>query len=379
MKILIKHNDSQKGGELKRLNAYGGCGYYRVIKVAEQLKKEHDVTVWGTEWADKFEELGKDEEKFYSWIAQEFDVVWIHFIDNPRVFAWLKVACDKYGTKIVMDIDDNFLDVPSSNPAHKVIKKGEGKRAELTTILSFCDALTVSTVPLKEKLYTHFKEVTGVEKKVFVIPNYNDIKDWNFKPVEKGDGIVIGYIGGLSHHGDLKMIWSALQEVLTKYPNVSLQIIGQYTHKEGIKMVKKWAQDLRNRVLLVQPSATFLDYPLWISQMPWNIGIAPLVDDKFNNCKSHIKWMEYSMYEIPVIASNVYPYSKDVLGTKTIEDGVTGILANQDEWVDKLSMLIENKELREKIGKQAKEYIKNNWQYDQHKRILEVAEEISSL
>lgn len=379
MKILIKHNDAQKGEQYRKLNAYGGCGYYRVIKVAEQLKKEHDVTVWGTEWKDKYEEFG-DVEKFYNWIAEEFDVVWLHFIDDGRVFSYLKTALDRYGKKLVMDIDDNYLDVESTNPAYKYIKAGEEKRAELTTILSFCDALTVSTLPLKEKLFNHFKERFDIDMPIFVIPNYNDVKDWNFEPVKKGEnGIVIGYMGGISHHGDLDMVLPAIKNVMKKYDNVGFQLIGQLTHEHAKKVFSGWSQKLRKRILLIQPSATFFDFPRWMSQMPWDIGIAPLTNSKFNQSKSHIKWMEYSMYEIPTVASKVYPYYKDILGIKTIEDGVTGLLCENGEWEEKLSLLIEDEILRKKIGKQAKEYVLKNWQYDDAKRILDVAREIESL
>lgn len=376
----MKHNDSQKGSQYKKLNAYGGCGYYRIMKVAEQLKPEHDVTVWGTEWQDKFEEFDKDEEMFYTWIATTFDVVWIHFIDNPRVFAYLYAAMNKHSKKIVMDIDDNYLDVDSTNPAAKIVGRGTGKRAELSTILSFCDALTVSTVPLKEKLQAHFKEVHNVDVPIFVIPNYNDIKDWNFTPIEKPDGLVIGYMGGISHHGDLDMVLPAIKEVMTKYDHVGFQLIGQLNHDAAKKVFKGWSQKLRKRILLVQPSATFLDFPWWMSQQPWDIGIAPLTKSKFNECKSHIKFMEYSMYQIPTVASRVYPYYMDVLGIPTITDTETGVLAENGQWVEKLSKLIEDKEYRELLGKNAYIHVKDNWQYkDAKARILEVANEISSL
>lgn len=380
MKILKTHNDAQKGGDFKKLNAYGGCGYYRCVKIAEQLKPEHKVTVWGTEWYDKFEEMGKNEEMFYTWISREFDLVWMHFIDNPRVFAWLKVALQREGKKLVMDIDDNFLDVEKTNPAYKVIKKGQGKRAELATILASCDALTVSTLPLKIRLQEHIKAVHNIDIPIFVIPNYNDVKDWNFEPVEKPEGLVIGYMGGTSHHGDLDMVLPSIKEVMEKYDHVGFQLIGQLNHEQAKKIFKGWSQKLRKRVLLLQPSSTFLDFPWWMSQQPWDIGIAPLETNEFNKCKSHIKWMEYSMYEIPTVASNVYPYSKDILGKKTIEDWVTGMLCEDNEWVDKLSTLIEQPELREKLGKQAKKYIIDNWQYkDAKKHILSVVKELKSL
>lgn len=74
--------------------------------------------------------------------------------------------------------------------------------------------------------------------------------------------------------------------------------------------------------------------------------------------------MEYAMYKIPTIASRVYPYFMPIEGKEIITDGENGLLVKDDEWFDAFEKLILDKELRIKLGENAYEYIKKNWQYD---------------
>lgn len=86
------------------------------------------------------------------------------------------------------------------------------------------------------------------------------------------------------------------------------------------------------------------------------------------------------MCKIPTVASPIYPYHKDVLGLPTIIDGVTGVLPKEDEWFEKLSMLIEDKALRRRIAAYAYDYVADCWQYkDTKKHILKVVKEIGKL
>ena len=48
MKILMNYSDWGSTPERKKQNTYGGVGYYRIVKVAEQIK-DHEVTVVGKE------------------------------------------------------------------------------------------------------------------------------------------------------------------------------------------------------------------------------------------------------------------------------------------------------------------------------------------
>lgn len=379
MKILKLHNDWNRTEETKKNNSYGGCGYYRTLKVAEQLSPEHEVTVWGREWSDTAKEYAT-VENFYDSIFSQYDIVWTHYTDNEVLFSWMYVAAQKHDVKLVMDIDDNFFDVHKSNPAYKAISKGKRRKYTLATILAHCDALTVSTIPLKEKLVEHIKTVHNIDIPVFVVPNYNDVTDWNFPPTKRGENVTIGYMGSVSHDDDFFMVMPAIKTILEKYPKVVFQLMGQFTHTKAHKVFKGWSNELKDRVYMINPTSQFSDFPFWLSLQPWDIGIAPLIESDFNKCKSHIKWMEYSMFGITTVASKVYPYYKDILGKETIVDGETGLLCKEGEWVEKLSKLIDNKELREKLAKNAYDTIVKNWQYkDAKQHILKVVEQIKEV
>ena len=71
--------------------------------------------------------------------------------------------------------------------------------------------------------------------------------------------------------------------------------------------------------------------------------------------------------EIPCIASDVYPYREPVDGTPAIEHGETGYLVKtKKEWVETLQKLIDDKDLRKKIGDNAYNAVKKDWQYKDH-------------
>lgn len=383
IKILKIMSDWSSSPERERLNSWGGYGYYRTIKIAEQLEPEYEVNVWNREFKDKSKELGT-AEAFYKYIFETYDIVWLHQTDNDLTFAWLRSMATHFKKKLVMDCDDLFLEVDKGNPALKKLGRHklnrDNKRAMLATNMSFCDALTVSTVPLKKKLQAHIKATQNVDIPIFVVPNCNDIADWNYKKVEE-KGVVIGYAGGLSHNDDLDMVLPAIKTIMEKYPDVRFQMMGQMDIAKAKKIFGKWKQSLRNRILLMNATKTQPEYPAYLAEQPWNIGIAPLIPSPFNESKSHIKWMEYSSYKIPVVASRVYPYYKDIFGVPTIEHEETGLLCDTTEdWINNLSRLIESEDLRKKLGENAYNAVIKNWQYkDWKNRIIEVVDAICVL
>lgn len=380
IKILKIMSDWASSPERKELNSYGGYGYYRTLKIAQQLEPEYEVTVWNREWDDTYKKLGS-AEAFYKYIFTTYDIIWLHQTDNDLTFAWLRSMATHFGKKLIIDCDDLFLEPDKGNPATKKMGRHRldrgNKRAMLATVMSLADAITVSTVPLKKKLHQHILDVHGIDKPIYVIPNCNDIEDWKYEKVQT-DNVVIGYSGGLSHNDDFEMVLPAIKIVMEKYPNVKFQLMGQMDLVKAKRVFGKWPQDLRNRILLMNATKTQPEYPAHLAETPWNIGIAPLINSPFNECKSSIKFFEYSAYKIPVVASRVYPYSKDVLGVPVIEHEETGLLCDTvEDWVTNLSKLIESKELREKLGQNAYNHIVKNWQYkDWKENIIKIVEQI---
>ena len=360
MKILMNYADYLATPERKKQNTYGGVGYYRTINVSKQIEG-HDVKVIGNEILH----FGDNIEEQWDSVFKEYDVYWTSYFSDARAGAAIFYSAQKHGKKVIIDVDDNYLDVPETNLQYDKFKRGKSDRAMLSTILSFADALTVSTEPLKARLYDHIKKVHGIEKSIYVLPNCNDIKDWDFEPAPKHkDKIVIGYTGSNSHQEDLQMVMPAIKAVMEKHKNVWFETIGIVEKSKLDMYFKGLNQDCLDRCAILPATATFKEYPKWLSEQKWDIGIAPLVDTGFTRSKSHIKYLEYSVYKIPTVASRVYPYFMDLNGIDVIDDGDTGFLCKPKEWEKTLNKLIEDKTLRERIGQNAYDHVNENWQYN---------------
>ena len=373
MKILFNFLDYNHNEVRKEKNTYGGIGYYRIVKPA-QFIEGHEKDVFGKEAVH----FGRNNLENWTNVFKKYDAVWMNYGYGDQNLASIIFAAQQSKKKLIMDVDDNYLDIPESNDLHEQFKEKKKDRAFLSAALSFCDTIVVSTEPLKEKLFEHFKKVHGMEKNIVVIPNMNDIRDWEFTPVEKtgdiGDKLVIGYTGSTSHKDDFQMIAPVLAKLMKKYKNLHLEIVGMVKKTDVADYFGSYGftQESLERISLLPATLTFKEYPEYLSKLKWDIGIAPLVDTAFTRAKSHIKWMEYATMKIPCVASRVYPYFMELCGRQTIEDGVTGMLCKPHEWEEKLEKLILDKDLRKKIGESAYEFVKKEWQYDS-KLVTELA------
>lgn len=345
--------------EFRRKNdLYGGIGYYRVIKPAEVLKKWFDIDVIGAD----FEHWGTTAEK-YNRLGQ-YDLIISKHLRTPEMLSNVLATGSHFKKKVLLDIDDNYMAIRPDNPAYKDYEYGQGPREFIGAGISLANGIITSTKLLKG-LYSK------LNKKIDVLPNCNDINDWP-KEVKKWDDgkIRIGFAGGQGHLADLELILEPMSYILAKYPNVLFEIVGAVWPKEAmlltVKMNEFCKKDISAQVRIAGGTPAWQGYPELLSSFGWDIVIAPLVDDEFNVCKSHIRWMESAMIYAPVIASPVYPYMADIQGIKTIQDGKTGFFANNSEqWFKKLEILVNDKDLRRLVATNAYDYVKENWQYEQ--------------
>ena len=130
------------------------------------------------------------------------------------------------------------------------------------------------------------------------------------------------------------MIKPAIKQLLKKYSNVQLHIV-------GILDIPKDMKPFENQIV----THDYVDWdklPVLISEV--DINLAPLVDSIFNRAKSEIKWIEAALVKVPTVASKIGAFSDAVV------DGETGLLATDEEWFDKLEALVLSPELRQKIA-----------------------------
>jgi glycosyltransferase involved in cell wall biosynthesis len=153
------------------------------------------------------------------------------------------------------------------------------------------------------------------------------------------DNIIIGYFSGSdTHNVDFQMILPAIRKLMKKHKNVYLKLVGRITPPDGLEA-------FGNRLIFTP----FMEWRLLPSAIrECDINLSPLAEDSiFNQAKSENKWSEAALVQTVTVASNVGAYKTE------IKNNVTGILANNDEWFDKLEGLVSNAKLRSRIAKNA--------------------------
>lgn len=362
LRVLAQYADYAHHPQRKAKNAYGGVGYYRIVKPAEAMRRAgHDVRIVGQEITTYGHDLASQWDEIFT----EFDVFWTSYFSSAEAGAAIFEAARRHGKKVIIDIDDNYLDIHESNLLYDRFKAKKKDRAILSTILSFADVITVSTEPLKERLDGFMKEAFGLEKTFALVPNCNELADWPERkaPYRESGRFVVGYTGSHSHQDDLRMVLPAIKELMAKHKNLWFEMLGIISRDEVPKFLRGFTDDMLGRMAIVGATPTFGEYPGWLAERPWDVGIAPLVDTPFTRSKSHIKWMEYAMCGIPTVASRVHPYSMPADGKQTIVDGETGFLVKPDEWFGVIDRLAKNPELGPRIAANAKAQIARDWQY----------------
>jgi glycosyltransferase involved in cell wall biosynthesis len=197
------------------------------------------------------------------------------------------------------------------------------------------DAMTVSTEPLKQLYAPNAKSIT-------VIPNAIEYELVDQIPAIMGhDGIYLGWFGTATHQIDLEVVMPVIADILKKYKQVTF-IMGGWP---DCPLIKDLPQE---QVKIIPWTDDMFQHYTNLKQL--DIAICPLADIKFNESKSNLKFMEYSSLAIPVVASDLLPYQG------SIKDGVNGFLARArgatyKAWMKPLEALINDADLRKKIGK----------------------------
>jgi glycosyltransferase involved in cell wall biosynthesis len=87
-----------------------------------------------------------------------------------------------------------------------------------------------------------------------------------------------------------------------------------------------------------------------------DVGVYPLTDDEWSRGKCGFKAIEFMACGVPVVASAVG------VNREIIQDGANGFLASTDEeWVAKLTRLLEDLELRRRIAAAGRQTIEQSF------------------
>ena len=260
---------------------------------------------------------------------------------TPQAAAALVEQVRQAGACLIYTLDDNLLDWSNTTIPQK---------AAMSLFAREADGMMVSTYPLKER----FKDLNS---RIHVVPNAIDER--LFSPVigrrpiagNKDGRQVIGYMGTKTHDADAMMIADALRSVLRRRRGkVELQLIGAVD-----TATLKAFTGLPVRVLNIDRGCSeYLRFVPWmIENMFFDVGIAPLQRNDFNDCKSDIKFLDYSALGIPGIYSYVPAYQE------TVRHLETGYLAEntREAWEAGLERMLDDHTLRQSIAANAQKFV----------------------
>ena len=250
------------------------------------------------------------------------DFVVFQYVHSAKGLTLVQAIRDLKPT--FMEADDYFSQVPKDSIAYDSNQPGYAQDVWGTRQL--CESK--GAVTTTEYLKNHYQNWNG---NVHVIPNCIDFDLWDSYERHPNGRVRIGWIGGDTHGGDLKLVKDVVYEILEKFSNVEVFIVcgnpPDWQKHERLNLVGSWS--------------IITEYPKKVKDLSFDIGIVPLRDHYFNRGKSNLKYLEYSACKIPTVASDVEPFRKDF----------HGYLASCDnDWMMHLSHLIENSDHRIQIG-----------------------------
>lgn len=273
-------------------------------------------------------------------ICEEADVLVVQSIVDKTMIGRMLWYKENHGKKIVYEIDDYWEanDYNINKKSHEVTDF-----AQITEdLLSLSDMVTTTNEYLAGK-------VMPFNENVKILPNAMDFDRWKAGQKHKNTSnrIRIGWAGSLTHLDDLNVAVPALKRIIREFPQVELVLVGDMRFRQF------FSDTPRVEVMLGVP---FEAWPHKLHGLRLDMGIAPLLDNVFNHCKSNIKWQEYTVAGIPGI------YSPTVYRRGYFEEKKMGLVAEDTEhWYINLRNLIICPYLRDEIVESASVFLERQY------------------
>ena len=241
----------------------------------------------------------------------------------------------KSGAKIIYDFDDAIW-LPPAGSSTSILSRHN----KIPKLIGLADVVIAGNNFLADYAKQH-------NNNVVIVPSVVDTDE--YKPIPKqNDKVIIGWSGSPSTlKANFIPFVPVLEKLKHKYGDkIEIKVMGGnfYENKElGIKSV---------------PFSRAEEIPFVNS---FDIGLMPLPDTPWMKGKCGLKAIIYMALQIPAVVSPVG------VNSEIVREGIDGFHATtENEWMEKLSYLIENPEERKKMGDNArqrviKHYSVNAW------------------
>lgn len=265
---------------------------------------------------------------------RHFDIVLINrYIDGHSLEELLDYK-KRYGFKLIVDIDDYW----HLDPWH--ILYGNYPTASIMQHIKAADGVTVTNYKLRSAI----TDELGIhEKKICILPNALPYGHDQFTDAREDstDKTRFVYVGGNTHLSDVKHIGGAMKRIQSdgNIRNSSQFILSGYQdHPVWISMLTYFSGGYKGNVI-VQPGLPVSEYMNLYNSA--DVAMAPLKASRFNSMKSNLKVLEAAAKKIPIICSDLPPYSicPDIVHA-----------ANSSDWYFAIKKLAKDAIYRQELG-----------------------------
>jgi len=226
--------------------------------------------------------------------------------------------------KVLFDLDDAIMYRSAGSFAHYSFSRW----FKFRRMVKGSDLVTVGNQFLRE-------EVLRVDRKkeVTLIPTCIDTSLYpKKKEINDSAEFILGWIGTRGNLKYLKKLDPIFERIGRQFPNVRLKIVSNdFYDPLSLPVIKKpWRLEDENEDLI-----------------SFDVGLMPLDDDLWSRGKCGLKIIQYLSVGVPAVCTPVG------INGDIVKDGENGFWASTpEEWVDRLAMLIRDRELRRKMGLQ---------------------------
>lgn len=268
--------------------------------------------------------------------------------------------------KLVLDLHENF---PASVLTYNwtkgffrnLITRPRDWAKKENDILRSVDRIITLSNDYKDSLLKRYPQLDG--KKIFVFPNVIDFSRFEKFKVDKtkqrDTRVTFFYFGVVAERRGIFDTLEVFERVLLNEQNVLLRIIGPVDNADKDRFHRFIAKDsLKNNI----------EYTEWIHIQDLltelnrvDVCLAPFYVNKQHNSGVANKIFQYMYAEKPLIVSNCTPQAK------LINDANCGLVyKSQEAYLASIISLTKQKDLRNKLGANAKKYLHDNYDGESH-------------
>lgn len=261
--------------------------------------------------------------------AGKYDIIFIQREAFMTGTTFFEEQFAKSKAKVIFDFDDSIWmqNVSDANKKFSFLKDA----SKTSRIIALSDMIFAGNQYLADY-------AKPFNSNIRIVPTTIDTDEYQRLALPEDDKITIGWSGSITTIQHFKFAVPALLKVKQKYGSaIKIKVIGDANYKnEALDVISmNW-----NKQDELKELSSF------------DIGIMPLPDDEWAKGKCGLKGLQYMALEIPTIMSPVG------VNSEIIQSGVNGFLATtDDDYVNAISLLIEDKALRKKVGAEGRKTV----------------------